>query len=125
MKEAARKKIEQRLLEERKRAVEDIRALDADVADDAEMAGELSNYPQHLADEGTANQQAEKDLLLLGKEGERLYDIDQALRRLYRTPEQFGRCEDCSAEIPLERLELVPWARFCMEHQVEHEQESA
>ncbi|MEX2609113.1 MAG: TraR/DksA C4-type zinc finger protein [Gemmatimonadota bacterium] len=124
MKEADRKQIEQRLQAERERALADLRELDADVADDAEMAGELSNYPQHLADEGTANQQAEKDLMLLGKEGERLYDIDEALRRLYRTPELFGHCEECNKEIVLERLELVPWVRYCLEHQAQHEQET-
>jgi DnaK suppressor protein len=44
-----------------------------------------------------------------------LEEIDQALHRLYEQPEQFGICENTGEAIPLERLELVPWTRTCVE----------
>ena len=121
---AERKRIEERLLEERQEAMEDARQLGVDVADDADNAGELSNYPQHPADEGSSTQEEEKDVMLLGKEGDRLYEIDEALRRLYRNPEIFGQCEECDGDIAVERLELIPWARYCAEHQNAREEEA-
>jgi RNA polymerase-binding transcription factor DksA len=39
-----------------------------------------------------------------------LAEIDDALDRLYRTPEKFGMTDD-GREIPFERLVEVPWAR--------------
>jgi RNA polymerase-binding transcription factor DksA len=42
-----------------------------------------------------------------------LAEIDAALDRLYRTPEQFGRCETTGRDIPFERLDMIPWATTC------------
>jgi DnaK suppressor protein len=39
--------------------------------------------------------------------------LSGALARLARDPELFGLCEDCDEEIPLARLEAVPWATLC------------
>ena len=36
-----------------------------------------------------------------------------ALRKLEVNPAGYGRCEDCEVPIPLERLQLVPWAECC------------
>jgi RNA polymerase-binding transcription factor DksA len=63
----------------------------------------------------------EKELALLGAEGARLHEIDEALRRFYRSPEEFGTCERCGQPIVPERLELVPWTRYCAQCQQELE----
>jgi DnaK suppressor protein len=63
----------------------------------------------------------EKALLLLGRSSDMLAEIDEALRRLYKEPETFGRCEECNREIELERLDVVPWTRLCAEHQARAE----
>ncbi len=63
----------------------------------------------------------EKALLMLSAEGQRLQQIDEALRRLYKEPEDFGKCIECGNEISMERLELIPWTTLCRDHQAESE----
>jgi DnaK suppressor protein len=117
MKESQRKHLEKQLLHERERALKALRQLDESVRTGATDDGDLTNYPLHLADEGTDAIEREKGLLLMSQEGRRLNEIDDALRRLYREADEFGRCEGCNGEIRFERLELVPWARLCMDCQ--------
>lgn len=40
--------------------------------------------------------------------------IEVALRRLDADPDEFGYCEGCGNEIPIRRLEIMPWARHCV-----------
>lgn len=117
-----RDRIEKRLLEERESAVEGIEDFDAQQgASLQEESGELSVYRFHMADIGTEAMEREKRFLLASKEGERLYQIDEALRRLYRDPESFGRCARCGNDISMERLMLVPSAEHCAQCQRELE----
>lgn len=113
-----RKEIEQRLQAERESAVA---ALEEFLAQSSvslqEQAGELSVSRFHLADIGTEAMEREKQFLFASKEGERLYDIDGALRRLYAEPEKFGQCERCGGEIGMERLRVIPEARLCADCQ--------
>ena len=111
-----RKKVEERLLAERRSAMDTLGALDDRTRGQAGDDGELSNYPQHLADEGTDTMEQEKSYLLASAEGRRLYQIDEALRRLYKQPEDFGACAVCGREIEAERLDLLPWTTTCAEH---------
>ena len=109
-----RETIEKRLLEERERALEAI----ADFEESSENSprdesGELSYYRFHMADIGTEAMEREKQFLLASNEGERLYRIDEALRRLYSDPETFGICERCGRPIGMERLEMVPETTLC------------
>ncbi|MEQ4301027.1 TraR/DksA family transcriptional regulator [Plantactinospora sp. B6F1] len=39
-------------------------------------------------------------------------DTAQALRRM--SEGSYGTCEGCGAEIPVARLEILPWARYCV-----------
>jgi DnaK suppressor protein len=39
--------------------------------------------------------------------------IDRALRRLSQAPGEFGLCQECEEEIPLKRLQLIPYASLC------------
>ncbi len=113
-----RERIEKRLLEERERALEAIGEFDREREQSLEDAtGELTSYRFHPADLGTEAMEREKQFLLASNEGRRLYAIDEALRRLYRTPEEFGRCERCGRDIPMERLEVVPATTLCTECQ--------
>ena len=50
---------------------------------------------------------------LASQEGRRLYEIDDALRRLYREPERFGVCAVCGKEIEPERLDVNPATPVC------------
>lgn len=122
MNDKQRKRIESRLLEERQRRIEVLAELDDRFKEKMEQGdGDLTNYPLHMADEGTDAMEQEKQSLMIHTEGEQLLEIDDSLRRLYKEPEDFGRCERCQGEISMERLELVPWARLCISCQQEVE----
>ena len=54
-------------------------------------------------------------------EGRRLYQIDEALERLYKEPEAFGRCEVCGRDIGVERLEVIPETPLCAEHALQQD----
>jgi RNA polymerase-binding protein DksA len=76
-------------------------------------AGNLSNMPIHMADLGTDNFEQEFTLNLLQNEEQVLGQISAALERINQGT--FGRCEECSVEIPKARLQAVPYARHCVE----------
>lgn len=119
---AERDQVEARLQEERASALEGLEDFDAQRAESLQdEAGELSMYRFHMADIGTEAMEREKSFLLASKEGERLYRIDEALRRLYGDPETFGRCSRCGGDISLERLLVIPYAEHCAECQRELE----
>jgi len=115
MNEEQRKHLEERLYRERERVLKSLSQFE-EIARLAQRAedGDLSLYPLHIADEGTDTMEREKEFLLASKEGRQLYWIDEALSRLYRDPESFGRCQECEGEIGFERLDLVPWAQLCV-----------
>lgn len=121
MKEAQRKHLEERLLEERRSTDRALQRSDEATRISTEEDGDLTTYKQHPADEGTDTMEQEKALLLLSAEGQRLTIIDEALRRLYKEPETFGKCVECGNEISMERLELVPWTTLCRDHQENQE----
>src|SRR2546430_11498465 len=76
--------------------------------------GDLSSYSFHMADQGTDAMEREKAFLFASQEGRYLWHVNQALRRLYQTPERFGRCEQCGEEIGFDRLDALPHARLCI-----------
>ena len=105
--------LEQRLLKERQRAVKAMRQLDESLAP-LDQDGDLTNYPFHLADEGTDTIEQEQSTLLRSQEGRLLYEIDDALRTLYKTPDDYGKCMNCGNLVSFERLDIVPWAKHCV-----------
>jgi DnaK suppressor protein len=117
MNDTERRNLEQRLLSEREERVKALQRIDEVARISTEDDGELTQYTQHPADEGTDTMEQEKALMLLGRDGEALARIDEALRRLYKEPEQFGVCESCGKEIEMERLDVVPWAVLCADCQ--------
>ena len=78
-----------------------------------------------MADQGTDAMEREKAFLFASKEGRYLYRIEEALRRLYNEPEKFGICHSCSKEIPFERLDALPHARYCLDCKLREEEEAA
>ena len=107
---------EKRLLEERKRVVKELGHYDETFGSTPQGAdGDLSSYSFHMADQGTDASEREKQFLFASKEGRFLWHVDQALRRLYRKPNEFGQCHQCGNEIAYERLDALPHARFCFE----------
>jgi len=108
----------QRLEEERERLWA-VRAhlandhLDEESAD--ESTAELSHMDQHQADAGSDTFEREKEFTILGQVEGELRDVERALQRL--DDGTYGRCEVCREPIADERLEAIPAARFCVQHQ--------
>jgi DnaK suppressor protein len=107
---------EKRLLEERRRVLKELGHYDETFGSSPQGAdGDLSSYSFHMADQGTDAMEREKAALFASQEGRFLWHIDQALRRLYRTPEAYGMCHQCKGEIHFDRLDALPHARFCID----------
>lgn len=104
---------EQRLLEERAALQRELlRYTGSESAEDEqEQSGDLTKVPFHPADLGTDTINQEVDASNATRESAELAEIDAALERLYGTPEKFGLDENTNTPIPLERLEIIPWAR--------------
>ena len=107
--------LERRLRDERERAIELLNDIVADRSSESqqEETGDLTVMPYHPADLGTDTMDEELDASNATRVSRELTEIDAALDRLYKHPEQFGVCEDTGQEIPFERLEIIPWARTC------------
>jgi len=116
--EDERRMLESRLQQERERVLGSLKDFDRDRENSVlEETGELTMYRLHPADLGTEAQEREKQFLLASIEGRRLYEIDDALQKLFAEPERSGVCERCGVNISLERLDVIPEARFCRDCQ--------
>ncbi|MDH3733558.1 MAG: TraR/DksA C4-type zinc finger protein [Gemmatimonadota bacterium] len=115
MNKKERSHLEKRLLKERSRVLKELGHYDESFSNTLQGAdGALSAYSFHMADQGTDAMEREKQFLFASKEGRLLYHIDEALRRLYRSPAAFGICEECEEKISFERLDALPHARLCI-----------
>ena len=84
-----------------------------------DASGDLSSYSLHMADAATDNYDREFYLGLADEERELLRKIDEALMRIKN--KTYGYCLESGAPINRKRLEVVPWAEYCIEIQTEHE----
>lgn len=108
--------LEQRLLDERDRALRALGLFDQMTKADRESGdSNLSAYTDHMADQGTEAMEREKAALFATKEGRYLYRLEEALRRLYNSPETFGSCHTCGVDVGYERLDALPHARYCID----------
>lgn len=109
------KHLEGRLLEERGRVMKELGYYDDAFNNSLQSSdGDLSSYSYHMADQGTDAMEREKQFLMASKEGRYLWHLNEALRRLYNSPENFGKCHQCGALIDFERLDALPHARLCI-----------
>lgn len=117
------KNFEERLLEERKKLLGQLGYLERTLnKTQRDSAGDLSAYSFHMADMGTDAMEREKAFLFASAEGRLLYELDQALRRLYRS--EYGVCASCGKEIGKARLEAIPHANYCVTCQEKQEKEN-
>lgn len=110
-----RTEIEQRLQQERARALKSLNRIQGDRAGATEQddAGDLSKVPFHMADLGTDTMDSELDASNATRISRELAQIDDALERLYHDPDQFGVCKESGRDIPFERLVMIPWTTTC------------
>jgi RNA polymerase-binding transcription factor len=114
--------LEKRLLEERARVMKELGIYEKSFAGTLQNSdGDLSSYSFHMADQGTDAMEREKEFLFASKEGRYLWHVNEALRRLYKSPETFGVCQDCGDPIAFERLDALPHARLCIKCKAKEE----
>jgi RNA polymerase-binding transcription factor len=114
--------LEKRLLEERARVLKELGHYEESFSATLQGAnGDLSSYSFHMADQGTDAMEREKQFLFASQEGRYLWHVNEALRRLYFTPEKYGRCQECGDEIDFDRLDALPHARLCIKCKAKEE----
>lgn len=82
-------------------------------------AGEISHMPLHPADVGSDHFEQEFNLGLMESEKKLVREIDEALMRIQRGT--YGVCVEAGKPIPRARLEITPWAKYCIEVVLERE----
>ena len=115
MNEAELQSYRQRLLAMKKRLGGDLSELEEEALRPVggEAAGNLSDVPVHPADLANENYEEEVAVGLLENEAQLLTEINDALARIEQGT--FGRCENCHRTIAKERLEALPYARYCIQ----------
>ncbi len=111
-----------RLSEERDRLtrlLEGVREEDPDDEPEKSQLQELSGYDQHQADVGSELFEREKDQSIAQRLETELEDIEDAFTRL--DDGRYGSCEACGKPIGRDRLEAIPYARFCVDDQAKAE----
>ena len=115
--------IEKRLLDERARALKALGLFDEMAKRDRESAdSDLAAYTDHMADQGTEAMDREKAAVFATQEGRYLYRLEEALRRLYNDPKNFGVCHTCGADVGYQRLDALPHARYCIDCKIKEEE---
>ena len=114
--------LEKRLQEERTRVMKELGQYSESFSGTLQSSdGDLSSYSFHMADQGTDAMEREKQFLFASKEGRYLWHVNEALRRLYKEPNNFGKCHECGEEIGFERLDALPHARLCIKCKAKEE----
>jgi RNA polymerase-binding protein DksA len=111
---ATLKKLRELLIEHKDRIMGDVASLRQTHlrSSQRDSTGDLSGYSLHMADMGTDTYDREFGLAVATTEGNIVYLIDLALRRIEE--KSYGLCEACGRSIKMERLKAVPWARLCI-----------
>ncbi len=102
-----------RLLEEKKNLEEILIKMDSKDKKEAmeDYYSELSFYDNHPADLGTEIFMMEQDKGLKNKIRNTILEIEQSLEKI--KDNTFGLCDICGSEIDKDRLELIPYVKFC------------
>jgi DnaK suppressor protein len=76
-----------------------------------------------IYDQASSERDRELDLLLGDREREKLRNIEEALLKIEEG--EYGICEECEEEIPVGRLKIVPFARYCVRCKADIEKQQA
>lgn len=111
------------LFELREQCANDLTHLESDSLRKSmrDSSGDLSGYSFHMADAATDSFDTEINLGLASNSQGILNEIDDALKRIEEGT--YGICERYEEPIPIERLKVMPYARYCIKAQEEIEQE--
>jgi DnaK suppressor protein len=109
------KAIETQLRNELKDAEAELEQLDDQVRDFGETSELAEGADNHPGDDSDRLSEQQRLLTIRGQLAERKSDIEHAIEKI--DSGTFGTCERCGKEIPLGRLEALPFARYCVECQ--------
>ncbi len=84
-----------------------------------ESSGDLSSYAFHQADQGSDTNLMEQNVMLMEQEREKVRLLNDALKKIAEG--LFGKCEICGDNIAETRLEVIPYARYCMDCKTKEE----
>ena len=76
-----------------------------------------------IYDQASSERDRELGLLLGDREREKVRHIEEALQRI--EDGEYGICEECEEEIPVGRLKVVPFARYCVKCKADIEKQQA
>lgn len=104
----------QELLRKREETLKELKAVEASLkaGSQSEVVGDTA-FDEEFADSGTATLERERDLSLYEALKDMMARIDRALARIDQGT--YGMCLKCGAQIPVERLEAIPFAELCIE----------
>jgi DnaK suppressor protein len=111
LKKADIEKFRKRLLELRSRFSQMVKQ----VNDEVKMPEEKKGYSQHQADEGTDDFYRNVSLQVSDEEYKVLRQIDRALEKMDENT--YGICDISNEEIPVARLEAIPYATMTVKAQ--------
>ena len=106
------KHYESLLKKERKTLVQEIESIEEKIKIDSPEGNVDSNpHPYHWADIASQEEDKEMDSQILSQMTRKLEMIDIAIEKINMGT--YGKCETCGAPIERERLEIIPYARYC------------
>lgn len=111
LKKAEVEKFERRLEDMKRQMMQLVRG----TAEEVKTADESKGYSQHQADEGTDDFNRTISLEVSNKEFSILKQIDRALEKIKEGT--YGQCDITGEEIPMARLEAVPYATMTVKAQ--------
>lgn len=76
-------------------------------------SGDLSHFPQHMADQGSDSYEQSLSLDLAAADRRLIKEIDDALERI--SDGVYGLCQRTGKPINVARLSELPWARYSIE----------
>ena len=114
MSPATLKKFEELILKELKESITYVEEINKDQSIGArESSGDLSSYAYHQADQGSDTNLMEQTVMMMEKERDKIRLLNDALRKVHNGT--FGICDMCGENIKEARLEIIPYASYCIE----------
>jgi DnaK suppressor protein len=113
--------IRKRLIKEKAKIIEELIRLKGEGLNKSfkDASGDLSGYSFHMADMATDLYDREFSLELAQGERERLFALDEAIKRVDEGT--YGKCDLCGGSISKQRLKAMPQAKCCIECQEKEE----
>ncbi|MDD2332290.1 MAG: TraR/DksA C4-type zinc finger protein [Candidatus Cloacimonetes bacterium] len=78
-----------------------------------ESSGDLSSYAFHQADQGSDTNLMEQTVMMMEQERDKIRLLKDALQRI--SDKTYGICEICGDNIQEARLDIIPYARYCID----------